>query len=289
MARAIKVFQIHFDPAQRRHLDPAFEPLDNRGNPAFLWCEYALMREVFDRGPANHPDDLIGFVSWRFGAKTLLTGRGFLDQVELQPGFDCYYVNPFSQWMHQFQSVWHHGEYWHPGLLGFAQGGFESLGHPDQLIQSIHRSSETAFCNYFVGNPRFWKAFLNFTEPFYRWMDEPGQRDFLERSKEHSRGLTYRSYLMERLFSTFIATSRSAGLRVLALKNGTVPAARELACISALDGWKERLVRDGALRDQFFELHHLGLGQLIDKWLALDRRPPAGLLRRALARLGRGR
>jgi len=212
---SIEIHQIYYDPSQRSRLDPAFTPWYNPPGPASDWCEYGVMRAALrTRGKLDDlADGHAGFVSWKFGRKTGLTGERFLYEIQANPGYDCYIVNPFTQLMHQYQNVWYHGDRWHPGLIDFTREVFREVGYDIEIRDLVHGTRLTAFCNYFVANRRFWERYLTFCEPVYDFVENhlsQSGRDRLEASRSHTFGLSYRPYIMERMLSTLL-WSNAAG------------------------------------------------------------------------------
>ena len=213
-APEVAVYQIHFEPSQRASLDPAFIPLDNadRVDPLF---EFAVFeRLAADDGVRLAP--MWGAVSWRFGAKTGLTGQQWLDQMRQLPGADVYFCNPSPENEGLYASPWQQGVAKHPRLKELAGQVVACSGIDARELEDILPSQAFSSCNYFVGNARFWALYL----PFVRGVVEAARRRLpaavlaeLDSSKADPMGLhpgaTYWPFIVERLFTLFL--NRHAG------------------------------------------------------------------------------
>ena len=200
------IHQIYFKSDQLAGLDPAFLPYDNSGCPRPDEREFYVFRHEFARGSVA-PNRFTGFVSWKFGEKTGLTGQQFLDFARANPGYDVYFVNPYPMEIF-LGNVWQQGDHRHPGLLNLAQGLFNQT-HLAVDLEKIPRSLRiSAFCNFWVGNHRCWTEFLEFCRPVYetiRANADPEFRRQFESNADPFRTASYFSFLFERMFTTFLA------------------------------------------------------------------------------------
>lgn len=222
IALAVKVFQILFRETQRSELDPVFEAFDNSASQDRAWCEYG----VFTRRAPLHRDssDYAGYVSWRFGRKTGLTGHQVLDFIEKHPGFDVYYVNPYPLGSF-YQNIWHQFECNHPGIAEIAQYLLDERGLGIDLATWVQPEEDISFCNYWIGNGRFWSEYMDFSGPIRDRIEvglPPRLASILERVQKY--GLTMRPFLMEGIFSTYLSWSR--GLGANAMRRQRIPAPR---------------------------------------------------------------
>ena len=211
----LAVYQIYFEQSQRAALEPAFIALDNsaHGDPLFEFSVFE--RLAADEGVRLAP--LWGAVSWRFGSKTGMSGQQWLDHIRQHPGFDLYYCNPSPENEGLYASPWQQGMAKHPGLRDLATHVFTCAGLDPGDIDDIVPAQGFSSCNYFVGTPKFWGAYL----PFVRGvLDQARERlpapvlAALDSNKADPMGLhpgaTYWPFIVERLFTVFL--KRHAGL-----------------------------------------------------------------------------
>ena len=211
---SIRIHQIYYAEPQKAGLDPDFVPYDNSGSSnGRKWCEYDVFKCVFAKEVSNGlaRNQYVGCLSWKFYQKTHLTGKSWIQWMQSQPGFDVYFINPFRDlYTSQYQNVWYQGETRHPGLLDFTQGLFDKLDYKIQLRELINNSDEMAYCNYWVGNERFWKRYMAFCEPLYNYCQNSlsiSEEKFLQETLNSS-GIPLLPYIVERMFSTFLAIGR---------------------------------------------------------------------------------
>lgn len=207
MTGKFNVYQIYFKSEQRPLLDTAFIPFDNSGSPLPDEHEYYVFRTQFERGKIS-TDSHTGYLSWKFTSKTGITGNQFVEFCQNHPGYDAYFIDPFPMEIF-LGNIWEQGDARHPGLLTMTQSVFERADVKIDL-RTIPRSLRTnAFCNYWVGNKRFWDAYMAFTLPIYHSLKqdlpEPLRRN-LAKNADPFRKASYFAFIFERLFSTFIAT-----------------------------------------------------------------------------------
>ena len=156
---AVRIHQIYYDDAQRAALDPAFIPYDNRTNPRPEWREYHVFRTEWLAGRCG-AGDVTGFLSWKFGAKTGIAGRAFVEFVERHPGHDVYFVNPSRVEPRPFTGIWQQAEVHHPGIIGLAQRIFDRVGVAVDLATLEQPREQVLFCNYWAGTRRFWDDYM---------------------------------------------------------------------------------------------------------------------------------
>lgn len=217
---SIAVYQIHFEPAHQKHLDPDFIPLDNLGHNDLL-REFAVFeRLAADEGVSTLP--LWGAVSWRFGEKTGISGADFLRNIEANPGFDLYFCNPNPQGEALFGNFWQQGMTAHPAFREVVQAFLQANGRPTNLLDVVEPSALFSSCNYFVGNQKFWSAYLPFVRqmvgkaraglsaPMLKIMDSG-----LSDPKQIHRGASYWPFIVERLLPEFL---RATGGTIRAYK-----------------------------------------------------------------------
>ena len=155
------MFQNVYAPGQEKKLDPAFVPHDGTRNARTDYREVALFVRMYHAGQ-HRTADYTGIVSPKFGEKTRISGADFLRFVARNPGYDVYFINPYPINAYYSFNVWEHGEICHAGLIAVAQDLFDRAGIPCDLA-SLGRNSHATllYCNYWLGNERFWDRFID--------------------------------------------------------------------------------------------------------------------------------
>lgn len=83
----VKIFQIYYHQDQKKLLDPKFIPYDNsQASPPHNF-EYSILINQANR----FPEQLVGFLSWKFKLKTTFSGKRLLSQINSNPGYDLYF------------------------------------------------------------------------------------------------------------------------------------------------------------------------------------------------------
>lgn len=230
---AVYIHQIYYDAAQRPSLDPSFIPYDNRANPHPEWREYHVFRTAWGAGLCRE-GDVTGFVSWKFGAKTGLRGKQFIRFITKTPGYDAYFAHPFRVEPQAFTNIWQQAEIHHPGILGLTQRILDAVGIAVDLAALEQPREQVLFCNYWAGTRRFWDGFMGFCEPIHyhilHGLDE-ADRELLWSRADQKIDACYVPFIMERLFSTYLAHNPDVRARGLDVARATRPP------------WHRRLVR----------------------------------------------
>jgi len=212
MTGEIGLWQIYYRVEQLARLDAAFVPLDN-SDFADETLEFAVFQRLAASG-ATAGLSHWGALSWRFTQKTGLSGPGLLTAVAQQPEADVFYMNPFPYIEALFQSPWMHGETVHPDFLAVSEAFFLAAGLPVGELHRLTPAREFAVCNYFVGRPAFWMAYLPFVEQALARAEANLPADM--RAKLHSadadwKGIhhaaSYVPFIVERLFTVFLRTA----------------------------------------------------------------------------------
>lgn len=173
-----------------------------------LLREFATFRHLYGSG-ATAAHTYSGTVSWKFENKAKISKAEFFQAIAQNPGFDVYFLNPF--WLQLFwKNIWIQGDSYHPGILNYAQDAVRRAGHTLDLRSQTHDSTTFAFCNFWVGNQKFWDAFMAFALPIYdvleKDLDLPPHKDLLVDRFNMQCG--FFPYVMERMFTTFVATHK---------------------------------------------------------------------------------
>jgi len=199
-----KIYQIYYDDSQSAFLDPDFIPFNNQGRKYPYNYEYAVFFEIFKKHDWNM-SDYCGALSWKFRAKTGLTGRAFLGQISENPGYDVYFVNPFPELM-VYRSVWEQGDSFHPFLKEITKLLLSEVGYDSSILEMDTPPKCLAYCNYWVANKKFWDAYMAFLEPIWSYVRSNNNVlvQALARNADPLIGAPYLPFIFERLFSTFL-------------------------------------------------------------------------------------
>lgn len=219
----VPIWQIHYEASQREKLDPAFMPLDNAGDSDLL-REFVVFERLAHDDLAQRAT-LWGALSWRFGDKTGLSGSALRAAIAAQPGMDLYYCNPYPENEALYANGWHQGLPPHPGFLKLCTAVFQAAGLDQRELHAIQPSQAFSTCNYFVGSPAFWNAYL----PWIRGVVERARAGVpaatlqlldssLSDPKRRHANSSYWPFIIERLLPQFLCTAQAQGLKVHKLK-----------------------------------------------------------------------
>jgi hypothetical protein len=152
-----KIFQIHYDDASRRKLDPGFLPLDNSLSPDAQWYEFWPILNYLNTN-ALEDDVWYGFLSPKFTRKFNASAayvEGFLKRIPpetevalFSPGWDqlCFFQNP-----------WEQGEVWHPGVSEVMRQFLTSVGDDTPIENMVTDVTSSVFSNYVVAKKNYWQ------------------------------------------------------------------------------------------------------------------------------------
>lgn len=210
---ALPIFQIFFRPEQVAGLDPDFTPFDNSANRDPLH-EFAVFERLAQQDEMRAAP-LWGALSWRFGGKTELSGTDLRRTLAEHPGHDLYYCNPFPEHEALYVNGWQQGVPSHPAFVELCGAVFKAAGLDPAELTGVQASSAISTCNYFIGSPAFWSAYLPWVRgvldraraqlpaPVLKMLDSP-----LSDPKNRHAGSSYWPFIVERLLPVFL---RSAG------------------------------------------------------------------------------
>jgi hypothetical protein len=241
----VRIFQVQYSDDIDGEFDPSFTPYDCRHNPEPDRREVAHMARFYREevhGRERGDGDLFGLVSPKFGRKAKIAGSGFISHVERAPGYDVYFINPFPQLAYFHFNVWTQGEYWHPGLGELADRLFAGAGF-DLSVRELPRNAAASllYCNYWVGNAKFWARFIDFSERLMDAVEHLAARDRkrLFNLAPHYAPATYFAFVFERIFSTFLVTNSDLRAMPYVYSNAEILARCESPLERALlDEWR---------------------------------------------------
>jgi hypothetical protein len=200
------IYQIYYSENQKPQLDPSFIPYDNSGKSYPFNYEYAVFFDLFKKVNWDEAS-LLGTVSWKFKQKTGLLGSEFTEHIRKNPNYDVYFVNPFPFLCH-YKSVWEQGQNHHPNLIKIAENLLAAVGYDLNILKNETPPSLTAFCNYWVGNKKFWDAYVAYLTPIWDYVLSHDNEitKSLGKNADLTINAPYLPFIFERLFSTFLAS-----------------------------------------------------------------------------------
>lgn len=212
----VQIRQIFYDEASHQALDPAFIPLDNTANPRPDWREYWPIRQQLLAEPLADEEALYGFFSWKFGAKTGLSGAQAIAFAAASER-DVVLFSPFVEQASFFLNIFEHGEANHPGLMAATQAFVDAAGLSIDLARSVADHSRTVFSNFFVAKPRFWREWLRLGEQLFAACETPGHpvgRLLATQTKYHAAvgEVEMKVFVVERLASLLLLDRRWTSL-----------------------------------------------------------------------------
>jgi hypothetical protein len=208
----VVIFQNCYADGQERFVDPAFAPHDGRANANTHYREVGLFMRLF-HSDIYKSGRYTGIVSPKFGQKTRVAGSEFVRFIRSNPGYDVYFINPYPGNAYYSFNVWDHGEICHEGLIAVAQDLFDRGRIPIDLSGLGRNTHSTLlYCNYWAGNARFWRRFMELN---IRLIDVIENLPTLTRERLFALDPHYPDpvpllpFIFERLFSTLLLCDRS--------------------------------------------------------------------------------
>ena len=243
-----EIFQIYFAPELLNHCDPAFTPLDNTANPYPDIREWYIFEREYQRLMASDLSHW-GFFSWRFGAKSNLTGQQVYDFIDTNPGHDVYFFNPFPGLEAIYPNPWSQSIDCGMPLSEITNKFLDYAGYKNVDVNTLFLDyNYTCSCSFVVGSRDFWTRYLHFSQKIFKLaeVDEDfKQKMFVEPSGYVSQPTLCRfSFVNERLLPTFAALEKisSCGYRYneSTVSAGYLPMWSQ---ISALSDLKHQIVQ----------------------------------------------
>jgi len=148
---------------------------------------------------------LWGIVEADFTARTGLTGQDVQLAVEAAPDHDVHYTNPSPHIEALFINPWHQGYTAHPRFAEAAAAVLDASGIGHAELDRLEPASQ------FVGNSRFWTAYVDFIDATLKAARErltAEQLALLDSQAADPRrlhhGATYWHFIVERLLPIFL-------------------------------------------------------------------------------------
>ncbi len=136
--------------------------MDFRHNPHPELREFQIFSHLVEEG-LHRSADIVGAVSSRFQAKSLLDGHDVLKWIHDTPGKSVYAVNPWPQWPYSVfnthdRATIIHGD---PQFNLRCQAVLDKAGVAlNYLYVGRQHNGNHGMCSYWFATPAFWEGFL---------------------------------------------------------------------------------------------------------------------------------
>ena len=222
----LRIYQPYLNPAQKAQIHEKAIAFDISFNTDANSREYELFKALHTRqtGPDTEPSDFWGLLSSKFELKSPISFDRFHEKAEeaRNAGADCYIINPMIGNAAIYANVMEHAQSGGHVSMGPIFPYLQSLGLP---VQALQGAEHFFFCNYIVGNSRFWGGYFGFCEAILTKLDEEVAKAS-EVGKVYSGGGQYsrdasasmRPFLVERLLGYFLQMATSQGLKFATYK-----------------------------------------------------------------------
>lgn len=121
-------------------------------------------------------------------------------------------MNPFPLDAVLFPSVWRHGDYYHPRLTEVSQSIMDKAGYKINLRQFVHSPEMAGYSNYWIGNSKFWRHYVDFTRPLEEYIRNNlnGQeREYIYSIADPVSNCSHIPFVIERLFTTLLVMEKN--------------------------------------------------------------------------------
>lgn len=163
--------QIYYNKETLGQLDPGFIPLDNTKNERPDWYEFWPMRNFLNTN-ALKDGCWYGFLSTKFRDKVGMeaeTINAFIDQHAADA--DILLFSYCWDQIAYFQNQFYQGEYFHPGILDASQEAMNALLIPIDLRKLVSHSLSSAYSNFIIAKPKYWKKWLEIANPLFDYFE----------------------------------------------------------------------------------------------------------------------
>lgn len=216
----LRIYQPYLNPAQKAQIHEKAIAFDISFNTDANSREYELFKALHARQnePGMEPSDFWGLLSSKFELKSPISFNRFHEKAEAArlAGADCYIINPMIGNAAIYANVMEHAQSGGHVSMSAIFPYLQSLGLP---VQALQGAEHFFFCNYIVGNSRFWGGYFGFCEAILATLDEEVAKAS-DIGKVYSGGGQYardasasmRPFLIERLLGYFLQVAASQGL-----------------------------------------------------------------------------
>ena len=179
-------------------------------------AEYQLFKEIYeDRISLGVVDsEAWGLVSTKYSLKTHVPLELFVNFAldKIKSGADCVFINPMILNEAIFANPWEQGILCgHKGMDLVVSSLQEMNIIQPNVLMSV---DSFAFCNYFVGNIKFWERYFRFVDVILARLSNVASEDVRFKTIMNHGGyarnqaLPMEPFVIERLFSSFVIKSR---------------------------------------------------------------------------------
>jgi hypothetical protein len=218
-----KIYQIHYDDASRRQLDPGFIPLDNAGSPDARWYEFWPILNFLNTNELQE-DVWYGFLSPKFNKKFNASAayvEDFLTRIPPQtevalfsPGWDqlCYFQNP-----------WEQGEVWHPGVTDVMRQFLAAIGDDTQLDHLVTDVTSSVFSNYVLAKKCYWSEWHILAKQLVQFFEtHPNLSEQVTYYGSKQNVTQIKAFVQERMASYVLSTHRFKVVASTRAKSGPI-------------------------------------------------------------------
>jgi hypothetical protein len=176
MSQAAFVYQIYYDEASRRRIEPEFIPLDNTESERPDWLEFWPILKFLQSNTLQE-GAWYGFLSPRFAEKTGINGQQVIEMLNLVgDAEDVMLFSPFWDHCAYFLNAFEQGEATAKGLVDASQRFVDSIQFDIDLKTRVVRASNTVYSNYFVAKPVFWRKWLALAQQLWACCEHPSDQ-----------------------------------------------------------------------------------------------------------------
>lgn len=203
----LKIFQVYFNKDQLNKIDSSLTPFDNTENLKPELREYYIFKRIIDEGHANDLDAW-GVFSHSWKEKNRYDANLVFEDINNNKDCDVFIFNHARVQDALMYNIWEQGEYYHRGLKTIASYVLKKIGYDPIVLDELMTDKTTCFCSYFVAKKHFWLAYIDFLDKVYQTLNDSPEdiKKLLDSNANYmkDRSLNLFSFLMERMFSTFI-------------------------------------------------------------------------------------
>ncbi len=179
LSTPIELRQICWSDETLENIPTGFIPIDYRRNDRPDWRELWPIRNFLHQH-SLHDEVMYGFLSPKFSYKTGLSYEQVQDFINTHRSReDLAFFSPFWDLSSFALNVFEQGEMFHPGLMETAQLFVKESGIDIDLTRAVTHSGNSIFCNYVVGNRRFWERWLDLADRLVAYAEEGAGSTYL--------------------------------------------------------------------------------------------------------------
>jgi hypothetical protein len=197
---------------QERHfkeeLEPGFLVWDHSENLKPQCFEFQVFESMFDKKIYRNYD-ICGAVSYKFRAKTNITGLQFIEWIQSNPGYDLYFINPFPHIYENYHDLWSQGEISHPGIFDLAQELFDGIGYHVEVKRFPRLPARYwSYCNYWAASPQFWEEYIPLLKRITEYCETHSPERFFSKTLHAPVPAAMYAFIVERMLTTFLAFNK---------------------------------------------------------------------------------